>query len=335
MRLSLTVSLMALLASMVGGPAVDVAAQEDHDPIYPAAVLPFQERGSDIKDMGQKVSDLLFAELATQPALFLVDRQEMDTVLDELELSVSGMVQPGEANRLGHMTGAKILITGSVLQVNSTLYLIAKVVGTETTRVVGASVKGSVNDNLDVLVEKLATSVIQSVVRRADQLVAKPITRQDRLVELRRKLNKDRLPGIAISVAEKHIGGQVPDPAVATELTLICRELGFEVFDVESAAKSKADVILSGEAVSEFATRRGNLAAVRGRVEVKATERSSGRVLAAERQTSIALDLSEQLAGKTALQDSTLQLAERLLPRIVAEREDGEKKGRRRRSKDK
>ncbi|NJM35267.1 MAG: hypothetical protein HC850_11770 [Rhodomicrobium sp.] len=47
-------------------------------------------------------------------------------------------------------------------------------------------------------------------------------------------------------------------------------------------------------------------------------DRKSGKVLALDSQTAVAVDLSESIAGKLALQDAAGQLAERLLPRIVA-----------------
>ena len=51
--------------------------------IVPVALLQFQERGRDTKDLGPKVTDLLFAKLVTNPDLFLVDRQELDKLQKE------------------------------------------------------------------------------------------------------------------------------------------------------------------------------------------------------------------------------------------------------------
>ena len=46
-------------------------------------------------------------------------------------------------------------------------------------------------------------------------------------------------------------------------------------------------------------------------------ERKTGKVLAADRQTALVVDLSEQIAGKAALQQAAATLAERLLPKLV------------------
>jgi hypothetical protein len=53
-------------------------------------------------------------------------------------------------------------------------------------------------------------------------------------------------------------------------------------------------------------------------VELKAVDRQTGKVIAVDRQTVLAVDLSEQIAGKAALQAAAADLAERMLPKIVA-----------------
>ena len=53
-------------------------------------------------------------------------------------LTLTNLVKPEEATKVGQLTGAKIIATGSVVQVEKKLYLTAKVIGTETSRVVGA-----------------------------------------------------------------------------------------------------------------------------------------------------------------------------------------------------
>jgi hypothetical protein len=43
----------------------------------------------------------------------------------------------------------------------------------------------------------------------------------------------------------------------------------------------------------------------------------AGRVLAVDRQVAVEVDLTEEVAGKSALQDAAADIAERLLPKIV------------------
>jgi hypothetical protein len=284
---------------------------------YPVALFRFEERGTTPRDLGQKVMDLLFANLVANPDIFLVDRADLDKALAELALNASGAVKPDEAAKVGNLTGAKLLVTGSVVQVDLSLYLVAKIIGTETSRVAGASVQGKVTDDLGGLVEKLAAAVSETILKRGEGLVPKPVSQQDRLAALKAKLKDSKKPIVWIRVAETHFGQPVIDPAVQTELSKYCLDTGFEVLDPEETAKSKADVVITGEGFSEVASRVGNLFAVKARIEIKAIDWKTNKVLFVDRETSVALDLAERVAGKAALQDAADKLADRLLPKLV------------------
>ena len=285
--------------------------------VYPTAIFAFEERGSGVKGYGAKASDILFASLVADPAVYLVDRVDIQKALEEQELSLSGVVTPGQATKVGQLTGAKILITGSIVESDSTLYLVAKIIGTETTRVVGESVKGRTSDELGPLVEQLGKQVAVSIKARADELVAKPVKMEDRVASLKAAMGDKKRPVVLVKVAERHVGQATIDPAAETELTWFCGETGFEVIDPASGSSKQADVLLEGEGFSEFALRRGNLVSVKARVEVKAVDRESGKIIATDRQTAVVVDLSEQIAGKAALQEAAAAIAERLLPKIV------------------
>ena len=69
-------------------------------------------------------------------------------------------------------------VTGSVLHVDNSVYLVAKIIGTETSRVLGASVKGNVRDDLGKLTEDLGAEVIKTIAKGAGDLVAKTISRE-------------------------------------------------------------------------------------------------------------------------------------------------------------
>jgi len=285
--------------------------------VYPSAILPFQERGRGVQGLGDKVSDILFAELVARPEIWLVERAEIEKLLKESELNLSGMVDPSQATKVGQMTGAKILITGSVIEADKSIYVVAKIIGTETSRVLGKSVRGAMSDDLGGLIANLAGQVAETIAAESDKLVAKPITQADRIASLKEKLGDTKRPTVYIAIDERHVGQATIDPAAETEVTLLCRELGFDVIDRKSGATSQADVIITGEGFSEFAMRRGNLVSVKARVEIKAIDRATERVIAIDRQTAVVVDLTEQIAGKAALQEAAAQIAERLLPRIA------------------
>ena len=293
-------------------------AQLNPESTFPVAVLSFSERGTDVDGLGPKVTDLLLAGLLERPEVFLVDREELNRTLQEQALNISGAVSQDQAAKVGQLTGAKILVTGSVLQSDGKLSLVAKIIGVETTRVVGTSVKGSDGDDLTKLTDELSKNVAETIKKRAAQLVAKPQSDTDRAAKINKLLGEAKRPSVRVSIAERHVGQATIDPAAETEMMLLCKETGFEVIDDKLAKDATPDVIVTGEAFSEFAGRVGSLISVKARVEVKLVDRKTGRVLAADRQTTVALDLSEQIAGKSALQQAGAILAERNLPKLVA-----------------
>jgi TolB-like protein len=311
-----TAALAIVLLSSSGLPAQN-AKNDDELAIYPVAILPFQERGRDAAELGPKVTDLLFAQLIVNPDLYLVEREDITKLFDEQELNLSGLVNPSQATQVGYLTGAKIIVTGSVIVVNDSLYLVAKIIGTETSRVLGASSKGQADDDLDRLVENLAENVAATISERATDLVARPVTREDRIAAIAKTLGKGKRPSVWIDIPERHVGQTTLDPAAGTELALFCKELGFEVIDRKEGNRNDADVLLVGEGFSQFASRHGNLISVKSRLELKALDRETGRVLAVDRQVAVSVDLAEQVAGKTALQDAAANIAGRLLPKIV------------------
>lgn len=312
------VAMAVMMVSMtVTGAEEKPAARSAIAPmVYPTAIFAFQERGSGVKDYGAKTADILFASLAANPALYLVDRADLQKSLQEHELNLSGIVTPDQAVQIGKLTGARILVTGSVVDADKTLYVIAKIIGTETSRVLGASVKGKSSDDLAPLIEQLAKQVADIIIKQADQLVAKEVKLEDRIAALKKQLGDAKRPVVAINVRERHVGQATIDPAAETELTLFFKETGFEVMDKTGDSK-KADILLDGEGFSEFAMRHGNLISVKARLEVKAIDRQTDKVIATDRQTAVVVDLTEQIAGKSALQKAAAEIAERLLPKLV------------------
>ena len=62
--------------------------------------------------------------------------------------------------------------------------------------------------------------------------------------------------------------------------------------------------------------RKGNLISCKARIELKARKRT-GEILVVDRQTSVAVDVTEQTAAKIGLQQAAAELAERILPKLV------------------
>jgi hypothetical protein len=277
------------------------------------AVLDFESKDEAVKDLGPKAATLINAQLSAEPELVLVERAELEKILSEQELGLSGAVSADTAARVGHLTGAKILVTGRVFKVDREMIMVAKVMGTETSRVFGEIVKGNSATPITQLAESLAKKIAATVTQKADALVPKIETREEVVEKIKKAMKKENLPKVAVKIAERHFGQPVIDPAAETELQKLLQECGFTV--VDEASKDKADVEISGEAFSAYGMRKGNLISCRSRIEIKA-RKANGDIISADRETSVGLDIAEQTAAKTALQRAAMTLAERLLPKI-------------------
>lgn len=292
--------------------AAGALANAAEPPVLSVAVFDFESKDENVRDLGPKVATILNATLSAEPNLILVERAELEKVLGEQELGLSGAVSSETAAKVGNLTGAKVLVTGRVFKVDKETMVVAKVIGTETSRVYGEMVKGTVS--ISDLSGDLAKKIAATVTQKGETLVAKVETREERVAKIKKAIKSDKLPSVAVKIAERHFGAPVIDPAAETELGLLLQECGFKLVDEKS--NEKADVEITGEAFSAFGLRKGNLISCKARVEIKA-RKINGDVITVDRQTSVAVDIAEQTAAKTSLQNATAELAERLLPKLA------------------
>jgi len=270
---------------------------------------------------GEKVSSLLSAFLTANQNIRLVDRKHIDKLTDELLLSASGMVTESEKVKIGHLTGAEILVTGEILNVDNQLMLTAKIIGTETSRVVGVYVLSRYDEKLFELIKRFADEISSTIARSAADLVVAPQPIRDGIAETNAKLPSGPRPSITVHVVESHIRRRVaPDPAAEIELIHYLIGTGFPVIDAKSSIAASADLSLVGEGFTEFATRRGDLIGVSARVEIRVIDNVTKQIIAVERHSGIEFNVSEVVAGKTALQRTTAKIAERLLPKLMMTR---------------
>jgi len=288
---------------------------EEASPVS-VAVLDFQTSGEGLAGRGGEVAALLNANLSAVPQLLLVEREELEKLLGEQELGRSGMVSPETSARIGYLTGAKVLVTGRFFQTGGKYFLVAKVMSTETSRVYGELASFTDPGALDKATEELGLKVAAVLEKRGETLLA-PVEEPEAWIgRLRKLVEGKQLPSVSVSVTEQHFRRPVIDPAVETELMLLLQKLGFKVVDAKRSGE-KADVAISGEAFSELGGRKGNLVFCRGRVELKVTQTAGSTLLAVDRQTDVGVDLAENVAGKSALENAARKLLERLLPKLT------------------
>lgn len=295
-------------------PSMRAQAPEAAAPL-PMAVFDFQTTDRALEKKGTEVAVLLGTYLSIQPELFLVERQEIDKVLGEQEAGLSGAISAETAAKVGSLVGAKVLVTGRVFESGGKVFIAAKIMGTETGRVYGELATAKDVSSMDTAVEGLAGKIGKLVQKQATTFVAKVETQVERVERLKKLVAGKTLPPVYVSVVEQHLARPVIDPAVQTEMMLILKEVGFPVLTVEETAGRSDVVTISGEAFSELAGRRGNLVSCRSRVEIVVKQKAV--LMHTDRQTDVAIDLAEHIAGKKALENAALKLLDRLVPKLA------------------
>ncbi|WP_395740077.1 CsgG/HfaB family protein [Prosthecobacter sp.] len=276
------------------------------------AVLGFGAQ-KDIEPESEKLALLLGVQLSEHPELQLVERVEIEKVLSEQELSLTGTIQPDTAAKIGHIIGAQVLITGRLIDVSGKRMAVVKLIGVETSRVVSVSAEFAGEPGVADAAKKLSGQITEKLRDPKSAFTAEVESWDAMIVRLKALLpaGKER-PSVRVQIPEQHLTRRVPDPAAQTELQRVLQQLGFTLVD-----SGPADYTVEGEAFSERGGQRGQMIFCKARLEVKVANAKHDKIWV-DRQTSSAVDLAENIAAKTALQHAGRSVAERLVAQYFA-----------------
>ncbi len=267
-----------------------------------AAVLPFEARGRQaaMEETGKTVAELLFVSLLEGGAVDLVERADLNKALDELHISAVGLASPESQLKLGQLVGAKLLITGSVFEAAGKKYVVAKLIGTETSRVVGCSVSG--HGDYAELVPELAAKVQATLERDTAKLLPRKTTlfsAADRLAEVRGASRK-----VFLQIKED-LHQASADPAALTALRKLLLTLDF----VPTETRGEADYIIVCDALATAAGQYHKFSSAEARVELSVYEARGNKLLAAGVRKETLAGASYLTAAKEAVTQATLKLA--------------------------
>lgn len=124
-----------LLLTLLAVPAVSSATVAGET----LAVLYFENQGNpDLEPLKVGLSQMLITDLAGAEGVTVVERSQLQAILDELELGHSGVADPATAARVGELLGSKWLLLGSYFELMGTLRIDARLVRVETGEIVHA-----------------------------------------------------------------------------------------------------------------------------------------------------------------------------------------------------
>jgi TolB-like protein len=173
---SMTVAVIAVLSAaacaQAGGFTPPVVAQDppaaQADDRPGIGVFPFDNGGSisiesdNLDNLRVGLQNMLMTELSQSTDLRLVDRAQLNALLQEQDLYASGRVSAETAARIGKLVGARYSILGAFTQLGP-FRVDARIVDTETGEIIQArSVQGEIDETYENLVT-LAASLVEDV----------------------------------------------------------------------------------------------------------------------------------------------------------------------------
>lgn len=126
--------MLALCTALLLG--TTVAAAQDNRP--GVAVLPFENGGSygrdkeDFDALRRGIAAMVLSELARNPAMRLVEREQIQKLLDEQGLAAAERVDARTAARIGKLVGARYMVAGTFIDLYGDFRVDARIIDVET-----------------------------------------------------------------------------------------------------------------------------------------------------------------------------------------------------------
>ena len=161
-------SLVTLLTLAVGFALVTAPARAQ-DARPGIAVLPFDNSGSYGQDkenfdaLQKGIADMLISELAANPAARVVEREQIQSLLDEQHLGATGQVDAQTAAKIGKLVGARYIITGTFVDFYGDFRVDLRLVNTETSEIIKVESDRMQRDHLFDIIKSLATRLMKDV----------------------------------------------------------------------------------------------------------------------------------------------------------------------------
>lgn len=161
MRGRMSISTWAAIASIAAGPAL--AAAQSNAPVV--AVLYFDNNSfgkdrADYDGLGKGIADLLITDMAGNPSMRVVERDRLQSILQEQDLVKSKSIDPQTAVKLGKLLGAAYLVTGGFMSDGKgTLLVTSRVISVETGAITNPLKLQSKGDDVLGLIAQLSTKL--------------------------------------------------------------------------------------------------------------------------------------------------------------------------------
>ena len=90
-------------------------------------------------ELGRYLAEQLSVEMVNQEGISVVDRANMNSILAEHKLTLTGLVEPENVKKLGKFAGIDAILFGTVTTLDDNIVLTVKAISTETAQIIAAA----------------------------------------------------------------------------------------------------------------------------------------------------------------------------------------------------
>jgi len=158
----------AVMTTVLSLAPVLLGAQQRNQDTRPGiAVLPFNNGGSygqgkeDFDALERGIAGMMISELSQNPAARVVERQEVQRLLDEQNLSAQGRVDPQTAAKVGKLVGARYTVLGTFIDFYGDFRVDVRLVNTETGEIVKTESERMQRDHMFDIIRNIAARLMK------------------------------------------------------------------------------------------------------------------------------------------------------------------------------
>jgi TolB-like protein len=157
----------AVMAVLSLVPVLLSAQQRGQDTRPGIAVFPFANGGSygqskeDFDALERGMAGMMISELTQNPAARLVEREQVQRLLDEQNLGAQGRVDPQTAAKVGKLVGARYIILGNFIDFYGDFRVDIRLVNTETGEIVKTESDRQQREHLYDIVRNVAAKLMK------------------------------------------------------------------------------------------------------------------------------------------------------------------------------
>jgi TolB-like protein len=168
MRSRSIVTLLALSAAGIalGGLAAPLRAQDTRPGI---AVLPFNNGGSygqgkeDFEALQRGMAGILISELSATPSARIVEREQIQKVIDEQNLAHDGRVDEATGVKIGKLVGARYYVLGNFIDFYGDFRVDVRLVNVQTGEIVKTESARMQRDHLFDIIKSVAAALLKDI----------------------------------------------------------------------------------------------------------------------------------------------------------------------------